>query len=77
MSRDDLPSWRSCVGDEFREQNGVVAKAWWVTRFALAVLTLGNADFGVAAMGSGGAQADRAIRKARAATRRDVDDVKR
>jgi hypothetical protein len=53
-----------------------VAKASWVIRFALAVLTLGNADFGVAAMGSGTTQADRAIRKARAATRHDADDVK-
>ena len=61
----NLPTnWRARVADEFREQQGVARKAWWVIRFALAIVTLGNADFGVAALGNGKAKFERAVRKA-------------
>jgi hypothetical protein len=64
-----LPSWRERVADEFGEQTGGWAKAWWVARFAAALMTLGNWDFGVAALGNGDAKFNRAVRQATELTR--------
>jgi hypothetical protein len=64
-----LPSWRYRAADEFREQEGGRAKAWWVARFGAAVMTLGNFDFGIAALGNGDAQFNRAVRQAAQLTR--------
>lgn len=64
-----LPSWRERVADEFGEQEGGWAKAWWVARFAAALLTFGNCDFGIAALGNGDAKFSRAVRKAAELTR--------
>ncbi len=64
-----LPTWRERVADEFGEQDGGWAKVWWIARFVAAVLTLGNWSFGIAALGSGDAQFNRAVRQATALTR--------
>jgi hypothetical protein len=58
-----LPSWRERVADEFGEQTGAWAKAWWVARFAAALMTVGNWDFGIAALGNGDAKFNRAVRR--------------
>ena len=73
-----LPTtWRERAVDEFREQPGAARKAWWVLRFILAVATLGNCSFGVAALGSDSAKFDRAARKAAELKRRRESGAKR
>jgi len=73
-----LPTtWRERVVDEFSEQPGAPRKAWWVLRFILALATLGNWSFGVAALGSDSAKFERAARKAAELKRRRETGVNR
>jgi hypothetical protein len=65
-------SWWSRVADEYGEQKSLAAKAWWTTRFVLGVLTVGNCDFGIAALGSDDTKFDRAVRKASARTQEEA-----
>lgn len=57
-------SWRRRAADEFHNQQGSGCKVWWLARFALAVVTLGQVNFGIGALGDPDAKARLAMRRA-------------
>jgi hypothetical protein len=58
-------SWWNRVREELRDEHGPARKMWWLTRFAFALATLGQGNFGIAALGDPDAKARRVVSKAR------------